>query len=122
MPRINIDWIETGKTQKQRDELAEKITQDVVEIGKAAPEKVMLAFIEHSPGKLFQAGRVVNNEIVRVYVEWVEGRTQEQRDKLAERVTESIANTVNVDPKNITVKFEENEMSKMYKKGKTFKR
>lgn len=122
MPRINIDWVESGKTQELKNALAEKITQEVVTIGNAPPEKVIIAFIEHSPKNLYKAGNPVEDEVVRVYIEWVEDRKQEQRDMLAERITNSIVGIAGIKPEQITVKFNENEFGKFYKLGKIFKR
>ena len=43
MPTITISWY-AGRTQEQKDEISEVITQAMVNIGKAQPEAVKITF------------------------------------------------------------------------------
>jgi 4-oxalocrotonate tautomerase len=45
MPRIRVEWLE-GRTQQQRQLLAEAITRSVAEIARVRPEQVTVVFEE----------------------------------------------------------------------------
>lgn len=57
----------------------------------------------------------------RVIVEWLEGRSEIVRDKLALEITEAFVNTLKVKPEQISILFRENSPEKQYKGGKRFK-
>ena len=54
----------------------------------------------------------------RIIVEWLEGRSKEQRDKLSEKITEDVVEVVGVDREKVTIVFKENSPDKLYKAGK----
>lgn len=43
----------------------------------------------------------------RVRVEWLEGRTQEQRERLVKAITDAVVEIANVTPEQVTVVFQE---------------
>lgn len=45
MPRVRVEWLE-GRTQEQRQRLADEITRAVAEIALVAPEQVTVLFDE----------------------------------------------------------------------------
>lgn len=53
----------------------------------------------------------------RVYVEWVKGRTEEQRNLLAKKITEAVVEIANVKPEVVSIVFKENDPDKFYKAG-----
>ncbi len=55
MPRIYVEWMK-GRTEEQRNLLAEKITEAVIEIGNAKRESVSVVFRETDPDKFYKAG------------------------------------------------------------------
>lgn len=56
----------------------------------------------------------------RIIVEWLEGRSKEQRDQIAKEVTETFVNIVKVRPEQVTVLFKENNPNFQYKGGKNY--
>ena len=52
-----------------------------------------------------------------VTVEWVEGRTKEQQDKLAQAITENVINIANAKPESVTVIIKDNPAANIYKAG-----
>ncbi|MCK4814391.1 tautomerase family protein [bacterium] len=54
----------------------------------------------------------------RVRVEWLEGRTQEQRQKLVEAITDAFVEIVHVRPDQVTVIFQETPRHLQAKGGK----
>lgn len=55
MPRIYVDWIK-GRSEEQRDLLAERITKEFVEIANVTPEQVFIVFKENDPDMYYKAG------------------------------------------------------------------
>jgi 4-oxalocrotonate tautomerase len=55
MPIINIQMY-SGKTQREKDRLAEAITEDVVKILKVSKEEVIVLFTEATHGNWYAAG------------------------------------------------------------------
>lgn len=58
MPRIIVEWL-AGRSKEVRDELAEKITEKVVEVVKVTPDHVTVVFKENAPDHLYHAGKPV---------------------------------------------------------------
>ncbi|MCL6449940.1 MAG: 4-oxalocrotonate tautomerase family protein [Acetobacteraceae bacterium] len=54
----------------------------------------------------------------RIRVEWLEGRTQEQREELARLITDAVVKVARVAPEAVTVVFQENPPHLMAKGGK----
>jgi len=54
----------------------------------------------------------------RIRVEWLEGRTQEQREELARLLTDAVVKVAGVKPGAVTVIFQENPPNLMAKGGK----
>jgi len=46
MPQVKIDW-NAGRTDEQKNQIAEVITKVLVEIGNAPKENVEIEFIDH---------------------------------------------------------------------------
>jgi len=57
----------------------------------------------------------------RIYIEWFEGRSKEQRQRLVNDITESFVKNLNLKPEEITIVFKENSPEMQYKRGKTYK-
>ncbi len=55
MPIISIQMY-SGKTQREKDRLAEAITEDVVKILKVSKEEVIVLFTEATHGNWYAAG------------------------------------------------------------------
>ncbi|MBM3451482.1 MAG: 4-oxalocrotonate tautomerase [Armatimonadetes bacterium] len=53
----------------------------------------------------------------RIRVEWLEGRTQEQREELARRFTSAMVDVAGVQPEGVTVVFEEQALNLVMKGG-----
>jgi 4-oxalocrotonate tautomerase family enzyme len=49
MPQVKIDW-NAGRTDEQKNQIAEVITKALVEIGNAPEENVGIEFIDHEIG------------------------------------------------------------------------
>ena len=49
MPEVTIDW-NAGRTDEQKNQIAEVITKALVEIGNAPKENVEIEFIDHEIG------------------------------------------------------------------------
>jgi 4-oxalocrotonate tautomerase len=58
MPFINIQML-TGRTEKQKAELAKAITNDFVEIVNAKPEAVSIIFQDIQKNDLAKAGTLI---------------------------------------------------------------
>ena len=48
MPLVNIEWT-PGRTDKQRDEVAQRVVQAMTEVTGLAPESIWVKFNEVSP-------------------------------------------------------------------------
>lgn len=57
----------------------------------------------------------------RIIIEWLEGRTKEQRQKVVNDITNSFVKNINLKPEQITIVFKENFPEMQYKGGKNFK-
>ncbi len=57
MPIIEIKLWE-GRSREQKAEMAKKITETVVEVGKTAPENVQIIFADHSRSNWAIAGKL----------------------------------------------------------------
>jgi len=55
MPIVNVQLF-TGRTQKEKDRLAEAITADVVKILNVSKEEVIVLFTEATHGNWYSAG------------------------------------------------------------------
>jgi 4-oxalocrotonate tautomerase len=55
MPIINVQMY-SGRTQREKDRLAEAITEDVVKILNVAKEEVIILFSEASHGNWYSSG------------------------------------------------------------------
>jgi len=55
MPIVNVQ-LYSGRTQKEKDRLAEAITEDVVKILKVEREEVIVVFTEASHGNWYASG------------------------------------------------------------------
>ena len=55
MPIISIQMY-SGKTQREKDRLAEAITEDVVKLLKVSKEEVIVLFTEATHGNWYAAG------------------------------------------------------------------
>ncbi|HEU5119517.1 MAG TPA: tautomerase family protein [Candidatus Nitrosocosmicus sp.] len=55
MPIVNVQMY-SGRTQKEKDRLAEAITEDVVKILKIGKEEVIVVFTEASHGNWYASG------------------------------------------------------------------
>ncbi|MDQ6724028.1 MAG: 4-oxalocrotonate tautomerase family protein [Thermoproteota archaeon] len=55
MPIINVE-LYTGRTQREKDRLAEAITEDVVKILNVKKEEVIIVFNEASHGNWYASG------------------------------------------------------------------
>ncbi len=55
MPIINIEMY-SGRTQREKDRLAEAITEDIVKILDVKKEEVIIVFSEASHGNWYAAG------------------------------------------------------------------
>lgn len=56
----------------------------------------------------------------RVRVEWLEGRSQAQKEALADRITAAVVEVVHVRPDQVTVIFQETPAHNMFKAGKAY--
>jgi 4-oxalocrotonate tautomerase len=55
----------------------------------------------------------------RINIEWVEGRTKEQRDELARKITQACIDVINVPAESVSISFRENKAENMYRAGKS---
>lgn len=55
MPIVNVQLF-TGRTQKEKDRLAEAITEDVVKILRVSKEEVVIVFTEAPHGNWYASG------------------------------------------------------------------
>ena len=55
MPIVNVQMY-SGRTQKEKDRLAEAITEDVVKILKVEREEVIVVFTEATHGNWYASG------------------------------------------------------------------
>lgn len=54
----------------------------------------------------------------RIYIEWLEGRTKEQRQKIAEDITKIFVKHADLKPGDITIDFNEIPHEMHFKGGK----
>jgi phenylpyruvate tautomerase PptA (4-oxalocrotonate tautomerase family) len=57
----------------------------------------------------------------RVIVEWLVGRTKDQRDTIAKEITDTFVKNANVRSDQVTVVFKENLPDLQYKGGESYK-
>jgi len=57
----------------------------------------------------------------RINIEWLEGRSKEQRQKIVDDITNSFVKNDNLRPEQITIVFKENSSEMQYKGGKNYK-
>ena len=55
MPIVNVQMY-SGRTQREKDRLAEAITEDIVKILKVSKEEVIVLFTEASHGNWYSSG------------------------------------------------------------------
>ena len=60
MPMITVEWLE-GRSQPQKAQLAERITQSFVEIAKVTPDQVWIVFQDVKRSDWAMAGRLVES-------------------------------------------------------------
>lgn len=57
----------------------------------------------------------------RIIVEWIIGRTKEQRDRVAQDITDTVVKNAMVRPDQVTILFRENPAELQYKGGQSYK-
>ena len=55
MPRVRVEWLAI-RNQDQREALAQRITDAMVEVAHVRPEQVTIVFEEQQPALLFKGG------------------------------------------------------------------
>jgi len=60
MPVITVEWLE-GRSQPQKVQLVERITQSFVEIAQVTPEQVWIVFRDVKRSDWAMAGRVLSD-------------------------------------------------------------
>jgi 4-oxalocrotonate tautomerase family enzyme len=55
----------------------------------------------------------------RMQIEWIEGRTKEQQDEVARRITQVFVDVINAEPMSVSISFRENSSDNMYRGGKS---
>lgn len=58
----------------------------------------------------------------RITIEWLEGRSKEQRDQIAKEITNTFVRVVDVRPDQVTIVFRENSPDFQYKAAENYKR
>ena len=61
MPIVQIDWVE-GRSLEQKRELAQKVTQAVVEAGKCAPEAVTIIIRDLPKTNFSKSGTLLSDK------------------------------------------------------------
>ena len=61
MPHVQITWV-AGRTPEQKRKLAERITQALVEEGRAKRENIHVSFVDVPPTDYAEAGVVVADQ------------------------------------------------------------
>ena len=61
MPHVQITWV-AGRTPKQKRSLAERVTQALVEEGRAKRENIHVTFIDLPPTDYAEAGVTVADQ------------------------------------------------------------
>lgn len=56
MPRVHIEWLAT-RNQQQREEVARRITDAIVDVTGVVPDHVTVVFHEQDPDKVIKGGR-----------------------------------------------------------------
>ena len=56
----------------------------------------------------------------RINIEWLEGRSKEQRQKIVDDITKTFVKNINLKPEQITIVFKENSPEMLYKGGKNY--
>ena len=56
MPRIRVEWLAI-RTQAQREELANRITEAVVDVADVRPDQVTVVFQESHPDLVIKGGK-----------------------------------------------------------------
>jgi 4-oxalocrotonate tautomerase len=57
MPIVTIEWYE-GRSAEQKRELAERLTELLVEVGKTQPEHVWIRFVDSDKGDWAMSGEI----------------------------------------------------------------
>lgn len=57
MPRVTVEWFNT-RTDRERAELAKRITQAFVDIAQVKPESVTIRFDEYDPRFFARGGTI----------------------------------------------------------------
>lgn len=57
MPIVSIDWFE-GRSVEQKQEIAQKVTDTIVEVSGCAPEAVILVFNDRPRHDIAKAGKL----------------------------------------------------------------
>ena len=61
VPYVQITWV-AGRTPEQKRKLAERITQDLIEEGRAKRENIHVTFVDLPPTDYAEAGVVVADQ------------------------------------------------------------
>lgn len=61
MPHVQITWVE-GRTSEQKKQIAERVTQVLVEAGKAKRENIHVAFLDVPATNYAEAGVLVSEQ------------------------------------------------------------
>lgn len=56
----------------------------------------------------------------RINIEWLEGRSKEQRQQIVDDITKTFVKNINLKPEQITIVFKENSPEMQYKGGKNY--
>lgn len=55
MPRVHVEWLAI-RTQEQREEIARRITDDIVEVAGVRRDEVTVVFHEQDPSLVIRGG------------------------------------------------------------------
>ncbi len=61
MPHVQITWV-TGRTPEQKRKLAERVTQALIEDGRAKRENIHVTFVDVPPTDYAEAGVLVADQ------------------------------------------------------------
>jgi len=108
MPIVRLDWVE-GYTVEQKTKIMQNITTGISEIVGLDKSRVLVLINDYSFENISKNGepRSTNNKdgMLCVRFDWAVGKTDEQKKKLIEYITQELNEICGIDKSNVIILF-----------------
>ncbi len=108
MPIVRIDWVE-GKTAEQKKKIIQNVTNGIHEIVGLDKSRVLVLINDYTVGNISNSGEprseVDKDGLLVVRFDWAVGKTDEQKKKLIQHITQQMYEVCEIDKSRIIILF-----------------